>query len=126
MELNNYFSKAFDTTLKSYSITGKALSSQSGVSQNHISGFRNGDNITVEALSKLMKAMDQMNPGSVNHFLKQVMELTAPAEPRPAKFKASLENLVESATDEEIEGLMVVIARKWRLKSNHQEKELCA
>lgn len=125
MKLNNYFSKAFDITLKSYSITGKALSSQSGVSQNHISGFRNGDNITVETLSKLMKAMDQINPGSVNHFLRQVME-TASADPRPAKFKASLENLIESATDEEIEGLMVAIARKWRLKSNHQEKELCA
>jgi transcriptional regulator with XRE-family HTH domain len=125
MKLNNLFSSPFDKTLRSYNLTGKALSVESGVSQNHISDFRNGENITVEALSKLMRAMDDLKPGSVRDFLRQVSEQASP-EPKATKFKASLENLIESATDEEIEGIMVAIARKWRLRNSNQEKELCA
>lgn len=126
MKLNNFFSSPFDKTLRSYNLTGKALSVESGVSQNHISDFRNGENITVEALSKLMRAMDDLKPGSVRDFLRQVSEQASPESSKPTKFKASLENLIESATDEEIEGIMVAIARKWRLKNSNQEKELCA
>ena len=126
MKLNNFFSNPFDKTLRSYNLTGKALSVESGVSQNHISDFRNGENITVEALSKLMRAMDDLKPGSVRDFLRQVSEEASPESSKPTKFKASLENLIESATDEEIEGIMVAIARKWRLRNSNQEKELCA
>lgn len=126
MKFNNFFSSPFDKTLRSYNLTGKALSVESGVSQNHISDFRNGENITVEALSRLMRAMDDLKPGSVRDFLRQVSEEASPESSKPTKFKASLENLIESATDEEIEGIMVAIARKWRLRNSNQEKELCA
>ena len=126
MKLNNLFSSPFDKTLRSYNLTGKALSVESGVSQNHISDFRNGENITVEALTRLMKAMDELKPGSVSYFLRQVSEESSPEPSKLNKFKASLENLVESATDEEIEGIMLAIARKWRLRNSNQEKELCA
>ncbi len=126
MKRNNFFSSPFDKTLRSYNLTGKALSVESGVSQNHISDFRNGENITVEALSKLMRAMDELKPGSVSDFLRQVSEETSPEVSKPNKFQASLENLIDSATDEEVEGIMLAIARKWRLKNNNQGKELCA
>lgn len=63
---------------------------------------------------------------SVRDFLRQVSEQASPESSKATKFKASLENLIESATDEEIEGIMVVIARKWRLRNSNQEKELCA
>ncbi|MCC5670618.1 hypothetical protein LC653_44340 [Nostoc sp. CHAB 5784] len=126
MKINNFFSSPFDKTLRSYNLTGKALSVESEVSQNHISDFRNGENITVEALSKLMRAMEELKPGSVSHFLRQVSEQASPEVSKPNKFQASLENLIESATDEEVEGIMLAIARKWRLRNSNQEKELCA
>jgi hypothetical protein len=114
----NFFSSAFEKTLRHYGITGKALSIEAGISQNHISDFRNGGNISAEALSALMQAMERLNPGSINYFMGLVGE--AAALPKQVSFQGGLEALIESATDDEIESVMLAIARKWRVK-NHKE-----
>lgn len=116
----NFFSPAFEKTLRQYGITGKALSAEAGISQNHISDFKNGGNISAEALSALMQGIEKLEPGSSSHFLKLV---SAEAHPKQATFRGGLEALIECATDEEIEGVMLAIARRWRLRNN---KELCA
>ncbi|MBO3463862.1 XRE family transcriptional regulator [Aetokthonos hydrillicola Thurmond2011] len=116
MKVNN-FSQAFDKTLKHYGITGKALSNQSGVSQNHISEFRrNAGNISLQTLSSLMMAMDELAPGSSDYFLSQ---LCHQQQNGSVSLENKLERMIEAATDEEVEGAMLAIARRWRLKSGN-------
>ncbi|KOP23138.1 hypothetical protein AMR41_27945 [Hapalosiphon sp. MRB220] len=119
----NFFSSAFEKTLRHFGITGKALSIEARVSQNHISDFRNGGNISAEALSALMQAMEKLEPGSTSYFLKLVGEAAIPQQSKPISLKNGFEALVECATDDEIEEIMLAIARKWRLRNS---KELCA
>ncbi|MEP0867132.1 XRE family transcriptional regulator [Funiculus sociatus GB2-A5] len=104
-------SALFDQTLRHWGITGKELSNKSGVSENHISEFRRGKgDITTNVLWKLLQAMEQIAPGSGNHFfyliLGQKMEHPSVGE--------RLEQLIEAADDEETERAMLAIARKWK------------
>lgn len=114
MKVNNSpspMSTPFDQTLKFWGISGKELSGKSGISENHISEFRRGKgDITTNVLWKLLQAMEQIAPGSGNHFfyliLGQKMEHSSVGE--------RLEQLIEVADDEETERAMLAIARKWR------------
>lgn len=119
----NFFSTAFKKTLKQYDITGKKLSDVSGISQNHISTFKNGENVSIETLSTIMQAMETLERGSVKYFMSLVSETVSPTTPQMS-YKASLETLVEAATDEEVEAVMLAIACRWRVKNG--TKELCA
>lgn len=116
----NYFSVPFKKTLKQYDITGKILSECSGISQNHISSFKNGDNVSVETLSTLLQAMESLEKGSVKYFMSLVSEAVSPTIPQVG-YVASLENLVAAATDEEVEAVMLAIARKWKVKNTTTE-----
>jgi transcriptional regulator with XRE-family HTH domain len=52
------FSEAFDKTLKQFSLTGKALALQSGVTEASISRFRRGErDIQAENLERLINAL---------------------------------------------------------------------
>lgn len=100
MKLNN-FSQAFDKTLRYYRITGKALWEKTGISQNHISEFRNGGNISAEVLSKLIAAMEELAPGAKLHFCLLL------ADEEPAKFlsgqlrSSNLRSLIKAASPQE-------------------------
>jgi len=107
-------SEYFRKTQEYYGITGKQLSEQSGVSENHISEFRRGKStISVEVLWKLVLGMEVIAPGARQHFC----FLMAGKE---RKLGESLEEMVDRATDDEIEAVMLAIARRWkRSRSPH-------
>ena len=54
------FSKALDVTLDKFGITGKWLSSESGVSEQMISGFRNGkQRVWSDSLDRIFLALPE-------------------------------------------------------------------
>jgi transcriptional regulator with XRE-family HTH domain len=99
MELNN-FSQAFDRTLRYHRITGKVLSQKTGISQNHISEFRNGGNISAEALSRLLAVMDELAPGAKLYFCLSLAGEN-PAEFLSSKPHSSLRSLIQAASPQE-------------------------
>ena len=113
----NFFSHAFDRTLRRYRITAKSIAQETGMSQAHLSAFRNGENLSVEALSAILQVMENTNPGSIKYFLQQV-EQTANSQPSPSKSQSNMEKLIANATDDEFEDLMLAIAQRWRERNN--------
>lgn len=106
----------FDLTLKRYGIQGKALAALSGVSQNHISEFRNGKlktGVTTDCLLKLLQAMDELSPGARRFFC----DLLAGKKKYQNNFTDELEFLINAAGEEELEGAMLQIVRRMFPKS---------
>jgi transcriptional regulator with XRE-family HTH domain len=110
----------FRKTQEHYGITGKRLSEMSGVSENHISEFRRGKStISVEVLWKLVLGMDAIEPGARKYFC----SLMADEANKPGEAKKPVESLearVEKASDEEMEAVMLAIARRWRRSRSPQ------
>lgn len=101
----------FDQTLKRYGIQGKALSSLSGVSQNHISEFRGGKlktGVTTDCLYRLLVAMDELSPGSRRYFC----DLLAGKKNQSQGFQAELEFYINAADEAELESAMLLIVRR--------------
>jgi transcriptional regulator with XRE-family HTH domain len=110
-------SSLFDQTLRHWGITGKELSKESGVSENHISEFRRGrGDISTSVLWKLLQAMDKVAPGSCTHFFCLVLGQKADH----SSVGERLEQLIEAADDQDTERAMVAIARKWRRSRSAQ------
>lgn len=114
MKLNNdLISRRFDLNLKLYGITGKKLSEVTGVSQNHISEFRRGKgSVSTEVLAKLVEGMEAIAPGAGENFWPGLVPSGGLQSARG--FGEQLELLVEAADEEEVEKLLLLIARKWR------------
>lgn len=108
MKINN-FSQAFDKTLRYYRITGKALWEKTGISQNHISEFRNGGNISAEALSRLMAAMEDLAPGAKLYFC-ILLAGENPAEFLSSQPQSSLRSLIRAASPQEKAEVLNIIA----------------
>jgi transcriptional regulator with XRE-family HTH domain len=121
----NFFSEPFARTLREFHISGAALATKAGVSQNHVSKIKNGENVTVETLSAIMSAMEELKPGSIEYFLNQVQKSAAiPQKPETSQvsFRYSLSSLVEAATDEEIEGVLLAVSKRWRTRLTTSDK----
>lgn len=104
-------SEFFDLTLKRYGIQAKALSNLSGVSQNHISEFRGNKlktGVTTDCLWRLLAGMDELAPGSRQHFC----DLIAGKKKPQQGFAADLEFLIEAADESELESAMMQIVRR--------------
>lgn len=97
MELN-VFSRSFDKTLRYHRITGKALHERTGVSENHISEFRKGGNVSAAIMAKLLEGMEELAPGSKLHFCL----LLAGEDPKQSTYsRPSLQSLFLSASPKE-------------------------
>ena len=58
-----------DKTMRHWEIVGKELAKKAGISETHLSQFRNGrTNIGDDKLVKLLSAMDEIAPGSRSYF----------------------------------------------------------
>lgn len=101
----------FDATMKRYGVQAKALSSLSGVSQNHISEFRSGKlktGVTTDCLYRLLVGMDELSPGARRYFC----DLLAGKKNVSNGFEGELEFLINAADPEELEIAMLHIVRR--------------
>jgi transcriptional regulator with XRE-family HTH domain len=106
----------FKQTKKDHGITGKAISRLTGVSENHISEFLNGNrDMTSQTLWRLVEAMDELSPGAKRDF-----------GLRLAGLSQGLTTLVEQMPPEEVSDTLTAIAeslRKPRSVETSPEKE---
>lgn len=97
--------KIFDSTLKHYGISGKRLSDVTGISQGHISEFRNGkSNPPCDTLLRLLDGMDEITPGAKRYFCQHLASGSA----------SSLEAVIDTMTGAELSRLLMIIAEKFR------------
>ncbi len=109
------FSKAFDKTLDRFSISGKWLSEQSGVSQQMISGFRRGQQrIYSDSMEKLVRALPLE---AQQYFFECLLGMSLVAKP------PDLEQVVEEATSVQIGHLLKAIGSKMSASGNGQSAE---
>ena len=99
--------KAFNKTLETYGISGKAISQAANASESLVSQFRRGKKgVTDETLDKLLGAMQTIAPGSRRYFC----SLVAGESGR----EGSLLNAIENLSEEEIPSLLIAIANRWQ------------
>lgn len=118
----NTIDQIFDRTLKRYRIQGKALSTLTGVSENHISEFRRGHlktGITTDVLGRLLAGMEQIAPGSREYFCQLLAggsnSSVKSDDPPLLKIEIALEEL---KSEEEENQAILLMARKLRKTSN--------
>lgn len=105
------FSKAFNQTLNQLGIPAKAVAAQSGVSEVIISRFRNGQQIKTETLSRLLECLSDE---ARNYFFSLVAS-------EQVTSRINMEYWLETASDEEIEKMMLLITHKWtHVRQNRQ------
>ncbi len=99
--------KAFNKTLETYGISGKAIAQAANASESFVSQFRRGKKgATDEMLDKLLGAMQTLAPGSRRYFCC----LVAGESGR----EGSLLNAIDSISEEEIPQLLIAIANRWQ------------
>ncbi len=99
--------KAFDETLKTYRISGKALAKAANISESLVSEFRRGKGgVTDQTLNKLLRAIDTIDSGARRYFC----SLIAGESGR----SGSLLNAIENLSEEEIPSLLIAIANRWQ------------
>jgi DNA-binding Xre family transcriptional regulator len=98
--------EAFDKTLRKYAISAKVLAQLAGISEAHISRFRNGKggSIAHNTLEDLLSAMEQLEPGSKSYFYlllagKELMQ-------------SDIDLFVQSMDDAQLGNLLAAIARR--------------
>ncbi|PPS41936.1 helix-turn-helix transcriptional regulator [Chroococcidiopsis sp. TS-821] len=104
--------EAFDKTLRKYTISAKALSQLAGVSEAHISRFRNGKGVAMahNTLEEILSAMEQLEPGSKSFFYL----LLAGKE----SVQSDIDLFVQSMDDAQLSSLLAAIARRVSPKTN--------
>lgn len=114
MQINQLFKQAMDR----YGIQGKELAELAGISTNHLSQFRSGNKwISPEVFVALLEAMDQLSPGSRRYFCELLAKEPLSTEENNDK---RLEELIEAASEEQIDAVLMVIGRKWKRSSRNQ------
>ena len=99
--------EAFHTTLEEYSITGRMLADEAGVSGSMVSQFRRGKKgMTDEVLDRLLTAMERIAPGSRRYFCNLLADSSVSE-------KGILLSLVDDVPEEDIPQLLMAIARRW-------------
>lgn len=95
------FFEALDKTLEGYGISGKWLSEQSGVSIQMISNYRNGkQRVYSDSLESMISAL----PIQARRYLYGLVGSDRPV--------LTLELLIDTASEEELEAAMIQIVRR--------------
>lgn len=104
----------FDQTLKRYSITGKRLSDMTGISQAHISEFRNGKtNPPCDTFMRLLDGADQIEPGAKQYFCQLLAG-------------KSFETVIDTMDGQQLAQLLIAIADKLQSKRILEQELLSA
>ena len=99
--------EAFNKTLKNYGISGRALAQVAQVSESLVSQFRRGKKgVTDEMLDKLLRAIQEIAPGSRRYFCL----LVAGESVR----NGGVLNTIDQISEEEIPEVLMAIARRWK------------
>lgn len=102
---------AFDKTLEKFNISGKVLASQSGVSEQMISGFRNDkQQVKSDSLEKLLAALPTE---AREYFAFQLLGYSVGLELRPA---------ILSANPDELEDILMFAAERYAKLRNNARK----
>ncbi|OCQ92252.1 hypothetical protein BCD64_00090 [Nostoc sp. MBR 210] len=105
--------EVFRETMDNNGISSKDLAELVNVSQNHLSQFRSGRKwISPELFEALLEGMEELSPGSRRYFC----ELLA-GEPLCSITKEKKEfirELVENASEEEIDFILSVVGYRWK------------
>jgi transcriptional regulator with XRE-family HTH domain len=111
----------FAETIQYYGIKARDLHEVSGVSQNHISEFKNGKgNISVNVMWKLVEGMEVLAPGSRAYFFTRLVGDKNP------KFSVAqkLEQLIDQATDADVNVALLAIAKRYRAKAENEASKI--
>lgn len=96
----------FDRTLKHYGITGKKLSEVTGISQTHISEFRNGKtNPSCETLMLLLDGAERISPGARQYFCQLLAGRSV-----SALSASPLSLAIDAMSSEELAQLLLAVA----------------
>lgn len=108
MQICQLFKQAMDR----YGIQGKELAQLAGISPNHLSQFRSGHKwVSPEVFAALLEGMDQLSPGSRAYFCQLLAQKPlSEGEDNGSK----LIELIETADEEEIDEILLIIGRKWK------------
>ena len=114
--------KCFKQAQDRYGIQGRELAKLAGIGPTHLSDFRSGKKwVSENVLVKLLEGMDKLAPGSRQYFCQLLTD-----EPINTK-KQKIVQMIEGASDEEIEAAMIAIARKWnRDRLSSERKHDCS
>jgi transcriptional regulator with XRE-family HTH domain len=98
----------FGEIKRHHGITGKAISEQTGISQNHISEYINGKrDVTTDVLWRMLEAMDEISPGARRDLAKRI------AGDRP-------EITYEELDEDELAEEMIKLGRAWKTMRNRK------
>lgn len=108
MQLHEILTKTMDR----HGIKGKDLAAHVGMAPNHLSELRAGRKwVSRDNFIKLLEGMEEMVPGARLYFCQLLAgEALAPL-PAPS---VNLIDMIENASDEEIEEVLIAIGRKWK------------
>lgn len=111
-----------DRTMKYFGVVARTLSQHTGVSETHISEYKNGHtDITTAILYKILEGMDVQSPGARAYFCAL---LTGDPSPKKRIAHGSFIEMLDEAFDayeptfEEMEEALLLLARKYRLKES--------
>ncbi|MGB6296548.1 MAG: helix-turn-helix transcriptional regulator [Rivularia sp. (in: cyanobacteria)] len=107
--INKFFKQAQDK----YGVQGKELAKLAGIGTTHLSDFRNGKKwVSQEVLVKLLEAMDELAPGSRIYFCQLLA--SEPISFEKQALAERLVDLIDQASDEDMEIAMIAMGRKWK------------
>jgi len=117
------WNKAFDKTLRTYGVSAKWLSEQTGLSQQTISYFRKGRQpMTTENLGKLLM---KLSTEAREYYFSLVLGASVPK--RSPSFEEEIEELIDKADHAQIAILLSMLSAKFSSLSSSdlsQEKVL--
>lgn len=104
----------FDQALKRHGISGKRLSDVTGISQAHISEFRNGKtNPPCDTFMRLLDGADQIEPGTKQYFCQLLAG-------------RSFDTVIDTMDSQQLAQLLIAIADKLQSKRVLEQELLSA
>ncbi|MBC1237599.1 helix-turn-helix transcriptional regulator [Nostoc sp. 2RC] len=102
----------FKETMDRHHIQGKQLAAIAGIGKDHLSQFRNGKKwISPEVFMSLLEGMEKLAPGSRRYFCELLAQEPLSEEENNGR---QLVEMLEKASDEEIEEILLGIGREWK------------
>lgn len=104
----------FDKTMKDHHISGKMLSEVTGISQTHVSQFRNGKtNPPCDTLMLLLDGLEQIEPGARQYFCQLLAG-------------KSFDTAIDAMDSQQLAQLLVAIADKIQSKRSPVQELMSA
>jgi len=111
------WNKAFDKTLRTYGVSAKWLSEQTGLSQQTISYFRKGRQpMTTENLGKLLM---KLSTEAREYYFSLVLGASVPK--RSLSFEEEIEELIDKADHAQIAILLSMLSAKFSSLSSSKD-----